>query len=37
MKKLVLGVRKIEEYMGDGKKRILDEEVLIAQKLRQHI
>lgn len=37
MKKLVLGVRKIEEYMGDGEKRILDEEVLIAQKLRQHI
>ena len=37
MKKLVLGVRRIEEYMGDGKKRILDEEVLIAQKLRQHI
>ena len=30
-------VRKIELAMGDGEKKILDEEVLIARKLREHL
>ena len=37
MKKLALGIREIEKYMGDGKKRILPEEIEIAKKLRQHL
>jgi N-acetylneuraminate synthase len=36
-KQLVGAVRKIELAMGDGKKRILDEEISIAKKLRAHI
>ena len=36
-KMLVGGVRKIEQAMGDGKKRILEAEVPIAMKLREHI
>jgi N-acetylneuraminate synthase len=34
---LVGAVRKIELAMGDGKKRILESEVPIAEKLRAHI
>ena len=36
-KSLIEGVRKIELAMGDGQKRILDAEVPIAKKLREHI
>ena len=36
--RMLLGaVRKIEQAMGDGKKRILESEVPIAEKLRAHI
>jgi len=34
LRQLVGSVRKIEEAMGDGKKRIIDEEVVAAKKLR---
>ena len=34
---LVGAVRKIEEAMGDGEKRILESEIPIAQKLRSHL
>ncbi len=37
LKQLVEAVRKIELAMGDGVKRILDEEVPIAEKLRAHL
>jgi N-acetylneuraminate synthase len=37
LRTLVGGVRKIEQAMGDGQKRILDSEVPIAKKLRSHI
>jgi len=37
MKKLAFGIREIQKYMGDGKKRILPEEIEIAKKLRQHL
>jgi len=37
LRTLVGGVRKIEQAMGDGTKRILDSEVSIAKKLRSHI
>ena len=30
-------VRKIEKAMGDGIKRVIDEELPIAEKLRAHI
>ena len=36
-KMLVGGVRKIEQAMGDGKKHILEDEVPIAKKLREHL
>ena len=36
-KMLVGGVRKIEQAMGDGEKYILEDEVPIARKLREHI
>ncbi len=36
-KMLVGAVRKIEQAMGDGEKRILEAEVSIAQKLREHL
>jgi len=36
-KMLVGGVRKIEQAMGNGEKYILQEEVPIARKLREHI
>jgi len=34
---LVGAVRKIEKAMGDGEKRIIDAEVPIAKKLREHL
>ena len=37
MRLLVEGVRKIETAMGDGIKKIIDEEKPIAKKLREHI
>jgi len=37
LRKLVGGVRKIEAAMGDGIKRIIKDEIPIAQKLRAHI
>ena len=37
LKQLVETVKKIELAMGDGKKRIIDEEILIAKKLREHL
>jgi len=37
LKQLVGSVRKIEQAMGDGKKRVIDAEVPIAQKLREHL
>jgi len=36
-KMLVGGVRKIEQAMGNGKKQILEAEVPIAMKLREHL
>jgi len=36
-KTLVAKVREIEIAMGSGEKRILDQEVLIANNLRQHL
>ena len=37
LRNLVGAVRKIELAMGDGKKKIIDTEILISQKLREHI
>ena len=37
LRQLVGAVRKIEKAMGDGKKRIIDAEVPIARKLREHL
>ena len=37
LRDLVSSVRKIENAMGDGKKYILDEELPVALKLREHI
>ena len=37
LKQLIGSVRKIELAMGDGKKKILDEEKEIAKKLREHL
>jgi N-acetylneuraminate synthase len=36
-KTLISAVRKIELALGDGQKRILDQEVSIAEKLREHL
>ena len=36
-KMLIGGVRKIEQAMGDGKKRVLEAEIPISKKLREHI
>ena len=37
LRELVGAVRKIEKAMGDGRKRILDAEVSVAKKLREHL
>jgi N-acetylneuraminate synthase len=37
MSQLVMATRKIEKAMGDGEKRIIDAEVPIAKKLREHL
>jgi len=37
LRQLVGAVRKVEQAMGDGEKRIIDAEVPIAQKLREHL
>ena len=37
LRQLVGGIRKIEAAMGDGRKKILQDEVPIAKKLREHI
>lgn len=37
IRQLVGAVRKIEQAMGDGKKCILDTEIPIAKKLREHL
>jgi N-acetylneuraminate synthase len=37
LRQLLGAVRKIEKAMGDGEKRVIDAEVPIAQKLREHI
>ena len=37
LRQLVGGIRKIQTAMGDGKKKIIEDEKKIAKKLRQHI
>ena len=37
LRQLVGAVRKIEIALGDGKKRIIDEELLVSEKLRAHL
>jgi len=37
LRQLVGAVRKIEKAMGDGEKRVIDAEVSIARKLREHL
>lgn len=37
IRQLVAAVRKIEQAMGDGEKRVLEQEVPIAKKLREHL
>ena len=37
MRLLVEGVRKLENAVGDGRKKILEEELPIAKKLREHL
>ena len=37
LRQLVGAVRKIEQAMGDGEKKIIDAEVPIAKKLREHL
>ena len=37
LKMLTGAIRKIEKAMGDGKKRIISEEIPIARKLREHL
>mgnify|MGYP006088373879 FL=1 len=37
LKQLVGAVRKVEKAMGDGIKRIIDDELPIAKKLREHL
>ena len=36
-KMLVGSVRKIEKALGDGEKKIIEDEVPIAKKLREHL
>tara|TARA_Y100000589_G_scaffold316722_1_gene341792 strand:+ start:33 stop:863 length:831 start_codon:yes stop_codon:yes gene_type:complete len=37
LRQLLGGIRKIEEALGDGKKKFLESEKIIANKLRNHI
>jgi N-acetylneuraminate synthase len=37
LRQLVGAVRKIERAMGDGQKRVIDAEIPIARKLREHL
>ena len=37
IRKLVPEVRKIEKALGDGVKRVLEDEIKIAKKLREHL
>lgn len=37
LRQLVGAVRKIEKAMGDGEKRVIDAEIPIARKLREHL
>ena len=37
LKKIVPEIRKIEKALGDGIKRVIEDEVPIAKKLRQHL
>ncbi len=37
LRQLVGGIRKIEQAMGDGVKRVIDAEIPIAKKLREHL
>ena len=37
IRQLISAVRKIEQAMGNGEKRVLEEEVPIAKKLRAHL
>ena len=37
LKELALTVKKIGKVMGDGTKRIIDDEIPVAKKLRAHI
>ena len=37
LKMLTGAIRKIEKAMGDGEKKIIDEEIPIAKKLREHL
>ena len=37
LRQLIGGVRKIELAMGDGKKKIIEAEIPIARKLREHL
>ena len=37
LKKIVSEVKKIQKALGDGVKRIIEDEVPIAKKLREHL
>ena len=37
LKKIIPEIRRIEQALGDGIKRILEDEILIAKKLREHL
>ena len=37
VKKIVTEIRKIEKALGDGVKRVLEDELIIAKKLRAHL
>ena len=37
LKKLLPEIRRVEEALGDGVKRVLKEEITIAKKLREHL
>ena len=37
LRQLVGAVRKIEKALGDGEKRVIEEELAVSEKLRAHI